>query len=279
MKKLFVFMLVTLFMSATSYAKEMTNSETINDKTENVSQSVDDDLLEHLGKAVSGYLVEHPEFLVAASDNLHHRQQIALQQKMTQAAIQQQSRLLSKDSPATGPEGAKVAVIMFFDYQCAYCSKMASIVESLIKNNPDVRFVFKEFPVFAPRWPASGFAARTGEKVWKERGGEAYLAYHNALYATGHMEGKLTTDDIRNIGSSYLSTETLSKLENSTDESSESADLQDIYRLAKDIHLSGTPAFIVMPQQQPKTERVSVIPGSTTEETLQQAILNAKGEQ
>ncbi len=93
------------------------------------------------------YLAEHPEFLVAASETLHQRQQIAQQQAYVQLALQYRAELLSSSSPSVGPNEAKAAVVMFFDYQCSWCSKMAPVVENLIKANPDTRFIFKEFPI------------------------------------------------------------------------------------------------------------------------------------
>lgn len=108
-----------------------------------------------VGEVVATYLAEHPEFLVAASETLHQRQQIAQQQAYVQLALQYRAELLSSNSPSVGPADAKAAVVMFFDYQCSWCSKMAPVVENLIKANPDTRFIFKEFPIFPPagRYP------------------------------------------------------------------------------------------------------------------------------
>lgn len=108
-----------------------------------------------VGEVVATYLAEHPEFLVAASETLHQRQQIAQQQAYVQLALQYRAELLSSSSPSVGPSEAKAAVVMFFDYQCSWCSKMAPVVENLIKANPDTRFIFKEFPIFPPagRYP------------------------------------------------------------------------------------------------------------------------------
>ena len=99
---------------------------------------------EKMGEAVATYLAEHPEFLVAASESLRQRQQASQQQMLVQMALANQAALLDTNSPSVGPKDAKAAVVMFFDYQCSYCGKMAPVVEALVKANPDVRFVFKE---------------------------------------------------------------------------------------------------------------------------------------
>ncbi|MBV8044839.1 hypothetical protein [Pluralibacter sp.] len=96
-----------------------------------------------LGEAVATYLANHPEFLVAASENLRQRQQVAEQQAQVQMVLQHQAQLLSMDSPSVGPKDAKASVVMFFDSQGSNYSAMAPMVEQLVKANPDVRFIFK----------------------------------------------------------------------------------------------------------------------------------------
>lgn len=231
-----------------------------------------------MGEAVATYLADHPEFLIAASESLHQRQQIAQQQAYVQLARQYQADLLSTDSPSVGPKNAKAAVVMFFDYQCAWCSKMAPVVEQVIKSNPDVRFVFKEFPIFASRWPASGLAARIGEQIWLNKGGEAYLAWHNALYATGKVEGDLTEPEILTSAERYLTAEQIAAVKQMHDSGPVHDALMVNRALAQHMGFTGTPAFVVMPQaKEADVKQITVIPGSTSQDMLLMAIQKAKG--
>jgi protein-disulfide isomerase len=92
-------------------------------------------------------------------------------------------------------------VIEFFDYQCVFCSRFAPELEKVMKAQPDVRYLFKEWPIFGGRWEASLQAAQQGLTVWQKKGPQAYVTYHNAIYATGHNEGKLTAEDIHGAAS------------------------------------------------------------------------------
>ncbi len=233
---------------------------------------------EKMGEVMATYLADHPEFLVAAGESLRQQQQLAQQQAMVQMAIQRQAELQDKNSPSVGPDDAKATVVMFFDYQCSYCSKMAPVVEVLIGANPDVRFVFKELPIFSTRWPVSALAARVGEQVWFSKGGAAYLAYHNALYATGKVEGGMTEQDVHAAVNPYLNDKTFTALKQAQESGEVHDALQANLALAQQMQLSGTPVFVILPQVgKTEAKRISVVPGGTTQEMLQMAIQRARG--
>lgn len=47
-----------------------------------------------------------------------------------------------------GPEKAAVTVVEFMDYRCSACRVSHDSIRTLIEKHPDVRFVFRHFPVF-----------------------------------------------------------------------------------------------------------------------------------
>ncbi|EJK1259062.1 thioredoxin domain-containing protein [Salmonella enterica] len=222
-----------------------------------------------IGEVAKDYLLAHPEVLIEVSQKLQAQQEQQQQRAMTAAAVQHQNALLNdKDTPSYGPADAKVTVVEFFDYQCIYCARLAPELEKVIRANPDVRFVFKEFPIFGQRWPESVSAAKTGLQIWRQKGADAYLKYHNAIYATGHNEGQLTDADIRSAAEAV-------KLD-----ASKAADVQrtldEINLLAQQMGFSGTPALVVLPSAGASADNVTVIPGFTRTEALQAAIDKAK---
>jgi protein-disulfide isomerase len=155
-----------------------------------------------IGEIAADYLVSHPEILVTVSHKLQEQQEARKQKMFALSVMENQANLLhDPDTPAYGPDNAKVAVIEFFDYQCVFCSRFAPELEKVMKAQPDVRYLFKEWPIFGGRWEASLQAAQQGLTVWQKKGPQAYVTYHNAIYATGHNEGKLTAEDIHGAAS------------------------------------------------------------------------------
>jgi protein-disulfide isomerase len=236
------------------------------------SASFDAAQQEAIGKIAAQYLIDHPEVLVQASQALQQKQQQQETQQMLEGAVKMADELTGDAAtPWTGPKDAKVAVVQFFDYQCIYCFKMSGAVEELMEKNPKVRFVFKEFPIFGSRWPASTLAAETGLQVFKSKGADAYVQYHNGLYATGKNEGKLTGTDIEQVAKKAgVSLEDVKKAADSLD-----SQLQKHMTLGSNVGISGTPTFIVMPVKGASADNVTVVPGAADVDTLQQAIEKA----
>jgi protein-disulfide isomerase len=51
-------------------------------------------------------------------------------------------------SPSQGPEKAKITLVEFSDFQCPYCSRAISEVETILRAYPkDIKLVFKQFPL------------------------------------------------------------------------------------------------------------------------------------
>lgn len=228
---------------------------------------------EAIGKIAADYLVQHPEVLVQASQKLEAQQAAQQQQASLNAVLQNSDALLNDPAtPSIGPKTAKVALVEFFDYQCIYCSHMAPLIEQTVKANPQVRFIFKEWPIFGQRWQPSITAAETGMAVFKEKGAQAYFTYHNAIFHTGHNEGKLTEGDIQAAVKAAGASQPDEATRNQTHEA-----LSKVDDLARQLGFSGTPAFIVMPTQGATAQNTTFLPGAISAESLQAAITKAQG--
>jgi protein-disulfide isomerase len=75
--------------------------------------------------------------------------------------------------PSRGPASAPVTVVEFSDLQCPHCKEANPTVERLVNEDPDVRFVFQNFPLPSHNWAqkAAEYADCVGrasnDAIWK----------------------------------------------------------------------------------------------------------------
>lgn len=191
------------------------------------------------GPQVRAYLLNNPELL----DEMVQARQVREEARLTDsinAAARANPTLLAADprDPAFGPENARVTVIEYFDFRCPGCKATAPEVLQLMQAHPDVRFVFKDWPILDRGDPAgvSHYAARAAQAAHDQG---KYLPVFRDLMA----EGALTPESIDAI-----------LLENGVSLPAARAAIQspETTRLLVDTHtaatalgLQGTPTFFV----------------------------------
>ena len=57
------------------------------------------------------------------------------------------SKLHIGNSPSLGPEDAKITLIEFADFECPSCRQLDLILRDLLPRHPEVRLVFKHYPL------------------------------------------------------------------------------------------------------------------------------------
>jgi protein-disulfide isomerase len=154
-------------------------------------------------------------------------------------------------SPRAGNPEGRIPVVVFFDYRCVYCRQLPPMLERLAAENPDVRLVFKEWPIFRG---ISEVAARTA--LGADRQG-AYWPMHEALMA----ERPLTEASIL-AAADRLGLDRR-RLLIDRDDAASAAQLRDTAALADALHLKGTPVIVVGDR---------VLRGLPDEDELRQAV-------
>ncbi len=169
------------------------------------------------------------------------------------------------NDPVAGNPKGKVTVVEFFDYQCSHCVNMASIMASVIKANPGVRIVFKEFPIRGPMSEYASLAALAANKQGK------YYPFSHALLTTNLSLSESNVLDIaKSVG---LDTK---KLEKDMKSSSVKNQLQANLNLARDLNINGTPVFFIGKTDAKNSQDVNYVLGEMSRSELQDAINKAK---
>jgi protein-disulfide isomerase len=146
------------------------------------------------GSRVRAYLLAHPEVLDEVQTAYQNKARNAQTLAINAAVAANPSALLpSPGEPVFGPANAKVTVVEFFDYQCPYCKASTPDFLRLMAANPDVRFVFKEWPILDNDGKlTSQYSAQAALSAHAQG---KYLPVHAALMA----ERALSTEAIDRI--------------------------------------------------------------------------------
>lgn len=215
-------------------------------------------------KIIRNYLVTNPEVLVEASKALQQKQLDMMQSSAMKGIIDNKAQIFSaKNDPLAGNNQGDITIVEFFDYQCPHCIEMMPVINTIIRTNPNVRVIFKEFPIFGN---VSDFASRAALAA-NEQG--KYFAFHDAIM---NAKKRLSKDIILQVAKNTgLDIEQLQKDMNSA---KITKTLGDNRELAKALQLVGTPAFVVGPADADdvSAENTTFISGQTTEAVLQNAI-------
>jgi protein-disulfide isomerase len=188
-----------------------------------------------IGDIVRQYLLENPELLLEVSKELENRQQQAENKKRRDTLVANAKELFqSPDDLVAGNPNGDVTMVEFFDYNCGWCKKGLPEVLSLVDKDKNVKLVLKEFPIFGGDSDYAAKAALASRKQGK------YWEFHLALL--GH-DGKVTSAGVDEIA---VATGLDLKQLKADMESPEIAEiLKRNQKLAQDLAISGTPAFII----------------------------------
>jgi DNA-binding CsgD family transcriptional regulator/thiol-disulfide isomerase/thioredoxin len=67
-------------------------------------------------------------------------------------------KLHTQFQPNLGTAGAPVAIVVFSDLQCPHCKEANPTVEKLLEAEPNIRFIFQNFPLPMHNWALKGAA-------------------------------------------------------------------------------------------------------------------------
>ncbi|MGD5661023.1 thioredoxin domain-containing protein, partial [Xanthomonas citri pv. citri] len=114
------------------------------------ADSVSDTQRTDIEAIVKNYLVTHPAVLEEAMAELTKRQAAAETQKH-EASIAQNSDAIfnSTHQVVLGNKDGDVTFVEFFDYNCGYCTRAMDDMLNLMKGDPKLKVVLKEFPVLS----------------------------------------------------------------------------------------------------------------------------------
>ncbi|HET6159295.1 MAG TPA: DsbA family protein [Dongiaceae bacterium] len=212
---------------------------------------------EEFDRRVHDYVMNNPEVIIQAVQGLEARKQ---REELTgaQDTLKARADEIFRDSasPVGGNAQGDVTLVEFFDYNCPYCRKMAPVLTDAEKADPQLRIVFKEFPILGP---ASEFAARAALAAQRQM---RYEAFHHALMA---VKEKVDENNVLTTAASVgLDVE---RLKTDMQDPAIQAVIDRNMALAAALRINGTPGFVIGDQ---------ILRGATELNVLQGMISQAR---
>lgn len=205
-------------------------------------------------------LQEEPEIVIDAIRAYQARQEAEEEDRQRQQVAGQQDALKGNPGdPVIGNPDGKVTVVEFFDYRCGYCKRALQSVLDLVEGNPDVRVVFKEFPILGEE---SVVASRVSLAVNKAAP-ESFRDFHERLMRhRGAMDRATLLKLAEEAGASA------DAVEKALQDPEIEETIRKNYELAEALGIRGTPAFVIGDK---------VLPGAVGLPTLEQLVAQQRG--
>jgi protein-disulfide isomerase len=161
------------------------------------------------------------------------------------------------DSPVGGNPNGDVTLVEFYDYNCPYCRQMSAVIAQAETADPQLRLLYKEWPILGSVFPAKAALAADRQ--------DKFVPFHRALY---QLRGQV--DEAKTLATAASLGLDVDRLKSDIQDPAIDAMLKRNLALARALKIDGTPGFIIGDQ---------IITGPTELNKLQTVIRDTRGGQ
>jgi protein-disulfide isomerase len=206
---------------------------------------------------IHDYILEHPELVIQALQSAESKAKTVAEERARATLVEKRKELLDDPtSPIAGNPSGDVTIVEFFDYRCPYCKQVEPSLEALLREDRQIRIVYKEFPILGKD---SVYATRVALAARKQA---KYDSFHAAMMMA---KGQIDENAVLKIAASAGLDVDRVKAD------MKSPEIDDIIRrnfeLAQALDIRGTPAFIIGGE---------LVPGAIDIATMKQKIAAAR---
>jgi protein-disulfide isomerase len=206
---------------------------------------------------IHDYLMQNPDVLIEALRGAEDKMNREADAKASKVLSERRSEIF--DDPATpvgGNPRGDVTIVEFFDYRCPYCKQVLPSLQTLLKEDHNLRFIYKEMPVLGPASVTAAQAALASQRQGK------YEAFHNAMMGT---KGQITEETVFKVAGSVGLDVGRLKQDMAAPEIERA--IKNNLALADALNIRGTPGFIIGNH---------VVPGALDLEALKDMVAEAR---
>ncbi len=209
---------------------------------------------DEVGEIVKGYFLRHPEAIAQVlAEILKHRSPTnaiagtgASPAAAAKTAADRSAAVASNAAPlfssphqvTLGNPDGDVTLVEFFDYSCGFCKRALADMLALLKDDPKLKIVLKEFPILGP---GSLDAARVAVAVrMQDPSGQKYIAFHQELLGgPGPASREKALAAARDQGLD------VTRLEQDMASDEVGDTLKEDIKLASALGITGTPGYVI----------------------------------
>lgn len=176
---------------------------------------------------VHDYVLAHPEIIPQAIQKLQD------QQTGSMVAANRSAITDPVGSAWAGNSKGDVTLVEYFDYDCGYCRASLPMLAELVKNDPNLRIVFREFPVLTPESETAARWSLAAAKAGK------FEQFHQALYAGGPVSDATIVAAAKAVGLDPAKLRTAAAASWTEDE------IQKNLAVGRQLGMTGTPSWVI----------------------------------
>jgi protein-disulfide isomerase len=208
-------------------------------------------------RRVRDYILNNPEVIIEAARRFEQRQRTA---EMTEATSMLKAHadeiFRDGDNPVGGNLNGNTTLVEFFDYNCPYCRRVTTIIQQAEAADPQLRVVYKEFPILGPNSILSAKAALAIHRQGK------YLAFHREMMLERGVADEAKVMRI----AAKIGVET-ERMKSDMNDPAIVTMVERNLALARVLRISGTPSFVIGDK---------IVRGAIELESLQAVIRSAR---
>jgi len=212
-----------------------------------------------IDQQISQYLKDHPDEVMAAL-KLAQANEVKQKEAAAQVAVaEQQDQIFNNPAdPVIGNVNGDVTVVEFFDYRCPYCKRVSDSLMTLVKDDPNVKVVYKEFPILGPGSLVAAKIALAAHRQGK------YEQVHTAFMA---HKGSFEQADLLDLAASVGADPAI--LAADMQDPAIQGQLQANDSLAAALGITGTPGFLFGRQ---------LVPGAVSLDDMKKLVAEARAQ-
>jgi protein-disulfide isomerase len=203
------------------------------------AQTFSDDQRHQIEDIVKDYLIKHPELIQDVMAALDRKQQEADAAKAATTIKENNATLFNSPHQVVlgNPQG-DITMVEFFDYNCAFCKRALPDMMTLLKDDPNIKFVLKEFPVLGEGSVEAAHVAVAARM--QDPTGKKYIEFHQKL-----LGGRGPADKARALAVAKEVGFDMARLEKDMTSDEVKTTIDEDMKLADALGVNGTPSYVV----------------------------------